>query len=467
MLASSGLDYLASYPFFIAGAYGIFYNWMFAAKFISFFFGVLTLIPIYLLFRSFFDKHISFLGSLIFAFMPLFVDVSADVMRDPIYWFFLTTGICFFIHYMQKDHKIYILLSSLAFLLATWTRIEAFLFIVLPALYLLVTQYKKINRFLIFILPVVVILTALILNIKIFDININIISRLSEITDKFTEPINQYQLLRNQLSILNDTSVSPNTTLSYFLPKARSCLWLIAIGTLINHFLEAVFYPFCLIFFIGVTGSFYKIKDKLTFKFLCLMSIGAGILLYVHLMQFWIIAPRFLAIIVIPCFIFFGFGLEKITVIFQNRFKIKQFTAFSIICALIILSGLFKNLEYRRVDKTVFKQMGEYIAQRENKNDYIPILTSSRTREMTFYSNQKNEKIILQNLIYLNDLKMSSYDNFIKLVEQFNIKYFLWEEIFWKQQPFNFINQPYQKHFKEIQHGYHVDTGKIILYEKL
>jgi len=471
MLASSGLDYLASYPFFIAGAYGIFHNWMFAAKIVSFLFGVLTLIPIYFLFRLFFNKPISFLGTLLFAFIPIFVDVSADVMRDPIYWFFLTNGIYFFIYYLQniqRDHKIYLFLSSIAFLLATWTRIEAFLFIILPAIYLLITQYKRIDRLLIFILPLVLIAIALTLNIKILDIDINIINRTSEIADKFTRPFSQYKLLRSQLSTLNDTAVHPSTMLSYFIPKASNCLWLIALGTLANHFFEAIFYPFCLILLIGLSGSFRKIKMEPKLQFLCLLIVGAWILLYVHLIHFWIIDARFLAIAVIPSFVFFGFGLEKIFTFFQNRFKLKEFTAFSIILMLILLSGLAKNMEYRRVDKLVFKQMGEYIAEKENgNNDYISILSSSRSREMTFYSNYNNKESILQNIIELNFVDVNNYKQFMELVNKFHFKYFLWEETFWQQQPFNFINQPYQNNFKELKRGYHPDTGNIILYERL
>ena len=52
---SLGLVYLSNYPLFIAGVYTIVGDWVASAKLVSLFFGTLTLVPLYLLSRRFFD----------------------------------------------------------------------------------------------------------------------------------------------------------------------------------------------------------------------------------------------------------------------------------------------------------------------------------------------------------------------------------------------------------------------------
>ena len=94
-----------------------------------------------------------------------------------------------------------------------------------------------------------------------------------------------------------------------------------------------------------------------------------------------------------------------------------EFKAFSIICLLILSAGLAKNLEYRKVDKLVFKQMGEYVVRKEKNNKkYVPVLTSSNTREIAFYSNRNNEAFVLPGIIGLNFVNRSNYKVFVESV---------------------------------------------------
>ena len=58
----------------------------------------MTLIPLYLLCRRFFDKEMSALTVLVFAVLPVLVVGSAEVVRGPVCWFFLALGLLLFVH---------------------------------------------------------------------------------------------------------------------------------------------------------------------------------------------------------------------------------------------------------------------------------------------------------------------------------------------------------------------------------
>ena len=155
-----GMSYLSIYPIFVAGAYTIFHDWIVAAKSVSFFFGSITLIPAYLIFRRFFEDKISVLSTLAFSLIPVFVVGSADIIKGPIYWFFLTTGLYLFICQINSNrYRLSLVLSCLSFLLAASARIESVLFIIVSCLFLMVAKHeRRIGKSVVFALPVILIL---------------------------------------------------------------------------------------------------------------------------------------------------------------------------------------------------------------------------------------------------------------------------------------------------------------------
>ena len=87
-LTSCGLGYLSPFPVLVTLSYPIFNDWVSAARFVSLAFGSLSLIPLYFLLARFLQKDIRLLALLVFAVIPALVGRSADVIRDPVSWFF-------------------------------------------------------------------------------------------------------------------------------------------------------------------------------------------------------------------------------------------------------------------------------------------------------------------------------------------------------------------------------------------
>ena len=111
---SCGFPYLSLYPFAMP-LYWITGDWTLAGQLTSLLFGFLSLIPVYLISRSFFDKTTASLVTLVFALNPTLVELHVDVNKDPIAWFFCAMGLYFFV---KSSKNGYLVFSSLCFLTA-------------------------------------------------------------------------------------------------------------------------------------------------------------------------------------------------------------------------------------------------------------------------------------------------------------------------------------------------------------
>ena len=465
-LTSCGQSYLSSYPIFIAGAYIIFHDWVIAGMSVSLFFGSITLVPIYFLMKQFFNERISILGTLIFALTPVLVGRSVDVIRDPVYWFFLVFGVFFFVSHINKRNYLYLFISNFSFLAASWARIEAILFVIISCIYILaVRQNNKIRKFAVFISPLLIVVLLAVTGASLFQVPINKFHRADQILGKFAGAVEQYKNVREGLAELAHNQAEGN--LKYFLPEARNTIWLIALGTLLNRSLEAFFYPYFLIFIIGLIGIWKKINSDLRVLYCFILAVSGLILLYVHILQTWMMYYRFLAIVIFPSFIFAGYGLERIIHLLRSRFNLNKSMAYSIVCFLILISALPKNLQKRGADKIVFRQIAEVITNREDNRHVIEISTSRHThRWISFYTNLSYKgapcpepAINLTWGKYAND-----YGKLFLHLKKSGVKYFLWEENHWPIQTFKVNESPYSQNFKALGHWYHPDTGQMILF---
>ncbi len=468
-LISCGVTYLSNYPFFIIGAYTFFHEWIMAAKAVSFFFGFAVLFPLYLLLKLFFDNKISLLITLMFALTPVLVSISADALRESVYCFFLILGLYLFANQMDKTKPLFLLMSNLSFIMATWARIEASLVIIVSCFYiLLTTQEKKIEKFIIFITPIIIIFIFSMSGIILFkDISINNLHRMDEITAKFSAPVAQYQEVRHRLQELEDDY--PDEVMKNFFSKARNCVWLIALGTLVNKYLESFFYPLSLIVIIGFIGVQEKIKADSRILYFLILVLSGLILLYVHILHVWISEYRFFSIIIFPCSIFAGFGLQKIVYYLQYKQGLTNYSSILICCIFILIFALPKDLKFKETDKLVFKEIGEFISRREGNESENIIATSRHSqRWISFYSNLNHKGSPCPEL-FENcwELWANDYEHFIQQMKQQGITYFLWDQKHWPSEKFDIKEIEKNRDFIQLGRWYHQNTGTIILFERI
>jgi 4-amino-4-deoxy-L-arabinose transferase-like glycosyltransferase len=244
---------VSSYPFLIAGAYTIFRDWVASARIVSLLFGFAALIPLYLLLRSFFEYEIGLLATLVVGLTPVLVRGSADVIRDPICWFFLALGLYFFVAQMGKRRDVYLVLSCLSWLLAAWAMTEAVFVIPGSFFYLLAfEQNHRLRKAFVFVLPLLTGAFLLLAVQMVYGLPLIDAFRIPKILLGISTPFHTYHLLQ---TILTDIiQQNPYDILRSFLPEVKNSIWLISLGTLLNRSLEAFFYPFFLIVVVGVWG---------------------------------------------------------------------------------------------------------------------------------------------------------------------------------------------------------------------
>jgi hypothetical protein len=287
-----------------------------------------------------------------------------------------------------------------------------------------------------------------------------------EIFDKLSGSVQQYQNLRNELKALAETQ--QNDSLSFFLSKARSNIWLIALGELINKILEASFYIFFIIFVIGISDVRKKIKEDRLLIYFVILGISALFMLYIHIVQTWIMDYRFIAVFLFPCAIFIGFGIQKTVQWLQRKFSFTASWVLLIIASLIVISTAPKNIKPKNPDKLVFKQIGEMIAEREGNRQVIPISASHDQRWISFYANLHYKGAFCPEPTGENCWKylLKDQHSFVQDLKKRNIKYFLWTQKQWPKDV-DISQIPSYGNLQEIGRWNHPDTGWMILFKVL
>jgi hypothetical protein len=464
LLANCGPNYVANYPFFIAACHFLIPGWEVCARAVSFLFGTAFLIPLYLMLRCFTDRNVSALTTLTFAALPLFVGRSVDVLRDSTYWFFLASGLYFFVVHLKQEKPLALLFCSISLLMASWARVEAVLFIPISFFYLASSRQKLKNMF-VFALPVILVLLAGSVLALFTDVPINSLHRGGEILDKISATTSQYQSLRDELKVLADSQ--QDEWLNFFLSAARTNMWLVALGLLLNRLLESFLYIFFVILIIGLSDIRKKLAEDRRFAYFLILAVAAFILLYVHTFHRWVRESRYMVILLLPCAVFIGLGYQKII----NRLKVifpgKAFRPFLIIASLVILCTLPKNLTHFEPDKVVFKEIGQLIATREGNHRIINISASQTTQLwVSFYANLHYKGALCFQREKENSWRFfsKSPDSFFQTLKDRNIQYLLWTQRQWPQD-IDLFKSPHHPNLKEIGKWYHPDTGAIILYK--
>ncbi|MFC1857953.1 ArnT family glycosyltransferase [Thermodesulfobacteriota bacterium] len=467
-ITSCNLQFISVYPFLIVGAFTVFRDWIMAASFVSLFFGTLTLLPLYLLLRRFFDKQISTLTTLSIALIPMFVSRSADVVRGPIYWFFLVLGLYFFLVHIDRKTHLHLIFSCLSFLVATWARYEALLFIIVSSLFLLLSKEEnKLKTLTVFVSPFIAVVIFFLLGNLIFNFSGDSFHQILVILEKISGPAVQYNQLRTSLDLL--MAEQKISLLILFLPEAKNLIWLIALGTVLGRFFEAFFVPFALVFLLGFGGVRKKCKDDPRVFFCVLTVISGMVLLYVHILSSWVMENRFFALVIYPGAIFLGFGLQNIIVFLHSKYQWKKSIVFAIACLAIVVLTMPFNLESRRLDKLIFKDIGELVAQKEKSSAMGEVVVSTSKPIqgwVSFYANLTFPGAPCpQHFENCWERFPDSYGKFISTLKEKKIKYFLWDERFWPKEKFNIQTREYYSDLKELGRWKHADTGQMILFE--
>jgi len=449
----------------IAAAYPILGDWVAAGTFVSLFFGTITLVPLYLLARRFFDRDISAVIALVYALNPTLIDGSVDIVRDSTAWFFLTLGLYLFTK-DKKQSDLYLVMSSISFIVAAWARVEFFIFAVCTPIYIIMDREEKpLRRVAVFLLPAVAIFFAAIGSQLLFHPERVNWYRLTDIPQRASAFLSQYQEIRVQLA---DLASHPKTEiLAEFFNKIREIIWFVGFGVILQNILEAYYYPFFLLYLMGLGTLRQRMRGDMRVRYFYLLVPAAFLLLYCYLFVFWQMENRWFSLALFPSFIFLGYGLERLISLLQSKFSMKRGMALLLICLLILIFGLPKNLKPRGEDKIIFKALGETIAGLEGNAKRIEILTvGGSQRWVWFYANLHFPGApCTDDYVAYKQMIGNDYGQFLKFVKSRGIQYLVREEKNWPAGSFDFLASPYERDFIPLGSWHHRDSGKITLFK--
>jgi hypothetical protein len=457
--------YLSNYPIFVALLYPLTGDWVLSGRMVSLIFGTLSLVPLFLILRRFFDAATSTISALVFALMPAFIIHSHAVIRGPIYWFFVLLGLYFFLLCLETKKSVFLLpLSCIAFLMATWARVEGSLFLLGSALYLGISRNERGWRGLfIFLLPLLLLFASLFLYAYLFDPNLFKLIPAEPILFRLNSFISTYQYLRENLSKLI-TEKLPGFS-PYFFPTVRSLLWLIGLGALVGTMIKAFFPPFFLILFLGVLKSRHAILKDPRLIYLSALSFGALLILYCQTLYNWAITSRHTLLFLLPAFVFVGFGISWVREFLIDRWRLKPSRVTLILLGIVFLSTLPKNLRTDRgVDNLAYKEIGQFIANTEGRIHEISVAGSfKRLMVVHFYANEAfpgapcfdRNGLLNGNHIDPKSLIQSRFD------------YYIWDETFGPPGTLRQIREDFASHFQEKGEWHSPKLGKMIVFKIL
>ncbi len=460
-----GFRLLSLYPFLIAGLFSIVQDWVFAGKAVNFAFSLASIVFLYLLLRQFFDYRISALATLIVGVSPFFVGASVNILRDPIYWFFSLVGLYLFTVCIKDNNRLFLFLSSLFFLLATWQRIEASLFFVISFCYLLCKD-RDIRKSLIFLSPALIVSIIVFLVAYFKGASVDELHRLDDVFHKVLGSFYGYSILQSELKELaKGIDGTTHFALKVFLPEARMNMWLIAFGTLINKVLEALLY---FLFIPSVIGfaKIKKIKADPRLIYFMLLVVSSFVALYLSIFQHWVLQSRYVALFMLPSIVFAGVGLELIVKWFSTRLKVKELLVIIVLACVMVFSTLPKNIQEKHSGNKIYKEIGEFVARQEPGNRQVINISASIATQsyISFYANLNARGAICHKASKWNCWELFADDNsFIRQLKERNIKYLLWTEKTWSNNNVNI--EKYRKDLRQLARWEHSHTGEMILFE--
>ncbi len=465
-------EYLSNYPFFIMIGYKICGDWVAAARSVSLFFGTLMLIPLYLMFRRFFDENLSAATLLAFALIPPFILVSSDVLRDPVYWFFSASGLFLFLIHMENQSRdcarwtslkslTVAVLSCLCFLMGTWARIECFLFIIISCAFLIFSgQKRKWFSLFSFLVPVLMILAFGLVYIYISHTDILALLKPERLLSRPVEFFSKYSELRHHLKILAEHE--PDGFSPFFFPIVRNLLWLIALAALAVRIVETLFYVFFILLIIGMAEARLHIFRDSRLLYLSFLSLTALPVLYSQIIYNWAMTSRFTMLFLLPAFVFAGFGIERVSQYIRTRFQVKQTLSYILVCVLMVAVALPKTLMASYVkDKEVYEQIGRFIADREKNGRSVNVAGAFKeVSAIHFYANVNYKGSPCFEELCMIDMPDASD---LQSIRGHSCNYLIWDEKKWENRKVEELKV--NTDFVKICQWQTARHGKMVLYE--
>jgi 4-amino-4-deoxy-L-arabinose transferase-like glycosyltransferase len=462
---SLGRSYLSLYPLLIAGAYFLVGDWVVSAMAVPWIFGCAVLYPVYLLLKRFFDHSVTALGLLLFAVMPVFVDISCMTIKEPIAVFFAAWGFHFFLRHLEEGALKPLAFAGVCFMLASWARIEMLVFFGVSWGSLLFFPRRRLVSCAVLLSVLAGFVALAVLSDIATGVGLGEIFRSRNIIHFFSKIPASYEALRVSLKEL--AASERQRLLSCYLASAPNLLWFTAIGAILKIFVKTLFYPFAVFFAAGLPGAWRMARGDGRILYLGGCAAGGFLVLYFQELTRWAMFPRYMAAMTLPILFVSCCGMAAARDFLRTRARAGRAVAVGLLALVLVLVTVPKNFRARECDKLVFKEIGEAVAAAEGGGGPSMISASAETqRWVSFYANVGNSgpfppRMLLDHWSWFPKAKK----RFISKLHQRKIDFMLWDERRWGNDRFPIQELLDSPGVKIIGEWRHPDTGRMILLE--
>jgi len=358
------------YSLIITAVHFIVSNWEVAAKLISITSVVLATIPLYLLTTELFNRKAAFWACLAFAVSPLPNDWAVDVVRGPIFVFFVLWAVYFAQNAVASKRPIFFFLTALFSCFSLFLRIEGviiipfFFFFTMCLILIKRGERTSLLKGLLTFMTFLVILTGIcFLVMRMTGVSFNRFDEVAEKTGNMLKMgfLDNYHLMYDQLKDME--KLSPSLYQRQNLAEtARHFIWLIYLVGLLQTFVKVLFPLFVIPLFWAYRHIFER-RQAFVFALVCFYLL----MMYYTLIDRDFMQGRFLFAPVSLAYPWVGLGMERMFNYLKSSSMPKVY--FAIFIVIFFMSPVFKCVYSVAKADNVLRESGKWLAANEMFHD--------------------------------------------------------------------------------------------------
>jgi hypothetical protein len=333
-----------------------------------------------------------------------------------------------------------------------------------PAYLLIAPTRKKFQRVLIFIFPMILIgVCALIAGQASGKQTVTTV-RLQRVVSEATTFISSYDHLD---ASLKQSGTGGDRLHSMFNKRMREILFAVPAISIAHNFVEGVFYPFALVYFIGFAGLRRRLREDRRIGYFLLLSLSGFLLLYIHMIHTWIMAHRFLALLIFPGCVIMANGVQRVVDKLSRSRQWPLGKAAAVTAAALVLLGLPKSLKPEERDKTAYRQAARVISEDRAPGLPAPLFAVKAQRGFEWvllYAHRKDPVLRCSESLLLRI--PDDYASFLESMDRMGARYFFYEERKWPMKKFDLAAAARDSDLTVIGRWTHPDSGELVLYER-
>jgi 4-amino-4-deoxy-L-arabinose transferase-like glycosyltransferase len=351
------------YPVLISLLYPLVGDFVTAARILTVSFGILTLVPFYLLAREVFDRSTAWISCFFYCLSPAIVTISLEVVRDPVFSFFLAMFLWLMLRAFRLNRLSLFILAGLMMSFAVAIRLNGLLLILIGTSGVIYDgiRQKKCPRLLLhtaaFVLPILIMSSAILFP-NLGNSRYLVEKKLKSYCRQAVTILTEAKSFEKKVDRV--VSRSSPRKLRLFIEKAWEKRWSVFGTDLLEHWIETANVIF---FALMILGFFHKgIWREFNWQFIAFFMAVWLLRGCVRLYGAFAVSRRHLIPLVMVGYLFGALGFVTLLEFCRQRWpRFSKKTCLYALLLLILGASIPLIVKPMRADKLVRREAGEWI----------------------------------------------------------------------------------------------------------